>query len=582
MADLIAQGPRREQRWRRALVPGEDITIGREAGAWSTAWDEHISRRHIEVRMEQSQLRVEMLDQASNPVFFQGVPTKAFRAQVGQHFVIGNTTFTLVEETASVAALPNLPVTEQTFSPEYLRHFRFRDPGDRLEILSQLPEQISRATTTLDLHDHLLRAVFEGIPSANAAAVCAVDDASRDEISFLHWDRTDAKQLNASRRLISQAVKSKQTVVHTWKSGQDDFTQREGTDWAFCVPFGAEFAKGWALYVSGTTDQQIRRVDGVPDLREQMKFAEIAVTTVGSFHQVRSLQQQQASLGQFFSEPVINALRDGDTDETLAPREVEVTVLFCDLRGFTRTTEQFADDLLGLLNRVSDALGVLTKHILHEGGVIGDFHGDAAMGFWGWPLPQKDAAVRAARAALAICREYQQVAQQVDHSLAEFRIGVGIASGRVVAGKIGTVDQVKVTAFGPAVNLASRLENMTKHLNAPILIDAATARIIDEAEIPEVRRRRLAVIRPYGMDNDIDVHELIPSFEDYPVLDAEGIARYEAALDAFVSGDWRTAWEELHKVPAADTAKDFLTTYIASRNRQPPEDWDGVIRLDSK
>ena len=69
-----------------------------------------------------------------------------------------------------------------------------------------------------------------------------------------------------------------------------------------------------------------------------------------------------------------------------------MTVLFCDLRGFSRESERSADDLFGLLERVSRALGVMTHHILEEGGVIGDFHGDAAMGFWGWPIAQADAA----------------------------------------------------------------------------------------------------------------------------------------------------------------------------------------------
>ena len=137
-------------------------------------------------------------------------------------------------------------------------------------------------------------------------------------------------------------------------------------------------------------------------------------------------------------------------------------MLFCDLRGFSRHSERSAEDLLGLLNRVSQALGVTTHEIREQGGVLGDFHGDAAMGFWGWPLAQPDAAVRACLAALAIRAEFAATAQRPDDPLADFRVGIGIATGRAVAGKIGTVDQVKVTVFGPVVNLASRLEGMTK------------------------------------------------------------------------------------------------------------------------
>ena len=87
---------------------------------------------------------------------------------------------------------------------------------------------------------------------------------------------------------------------------------------------------------------------------------------------------------------------------------------------------------------------------------------------------------------------------------------------------------------------------------------------------------------PYGMTTAIDVHEVLPCSDQFPMLTDEHLAAYESALDAFVSGDWTTAWETLHQVPAADTSKDLLTTYIASRSRTAPPDWDGIIRLQSK
>src|SRR5690606_16637136 len=147
-------------------------------------------------------------------------------------------------------------------------------------------------------------------------------------------------------------------------------------------------------------------------------------------------------------------------------------------RGFTRQSEQSQHQLLELLQRVSDALGVMTGEILRQGGVVGDFHGDAAMGFWGWPLDQTDAVGRAARAALTIRDAFYgqgilgslTAASQAATGLRTgrdagrygFHCGIGLATGRAVVGRIGTVDQVKVTAFGPVVNLASRLEGMTK------------------------------------------------------------------------------------------------------------------------
>jgi adenylate cyclase len=258
-------------------------------------------------------------------------------------------------------------------------------------------------------------------------------------------------------------------------------------------------------------------------------------------------------------------------------------VLFCDLRGFSLHTERHADDLFELLHRVSRALGVMTRQILNEGGVVGDFQGDAAMGFWGWPLAQQDAVARTCSAALAIRREFEEAARQPDSPLAEFHVGIGIATGKAVAGKIGTPDHVKVTVFGPVVNLASRLEGMTKIIRAPILLDQATARAV-RRHVPRdlARVRRLAVVRPYGLDTPLEVSELLPPESQYPLLTDKHLEHCEAALDAFLAGRWTEAFELLHRTPPQDLVTDFLTVFIAQHNRTPPTGWNGVIPLSSK
>ncbi len=534
---------------------------------------------------------MKVLSSASNPVFFQGAAVTQCRVHSGEHFVIGGTTFSVTDEDVSVSIDVPPPVTEQAFSPEYLRRLRFRDPDHRIEILSRLPEQVASASGNQELYEQVVRVLLEGIPKANAAALVVVTLGPEPTIEFLHWDHMDAdavsREISPSQRLIVEAVEGSESVVHTWGSTNSgrEFTADDNIDWAFCTPIQGPACPGWAIYVSGSAaDDPADSPDDVADLRDELKFAEVVATTLSSFCEVRRLQRNQAALGQFFSPPVIAALGDGDPDQILAPREVDVTVLFCDLRGFSLETERSADDLFGLLKRVSDALGVLTKHILNQGGVVGDFHGDAAMGFWGWPLPQENAAWHAACAALAIRREFNEAAKRANHPLANFRIGMGMASGRAVAGMIGTSDQVKVTAFGPVVNLASRLETMTKRLNASILLDAETSRQVCSApnSLIDVRVRRLAVVRPYGLKNEIAISELLPPEDEYPLLSDHHIRQYELALDAFLQGDWSTAWEKLHEVPAADPSKDFLTMYIAARNRTVPHNWDGVIQLDSK
>src|SRR5262249_27611832 len=161
------------------------------------------------------------------------------------------------------------------------------------------------------------------------------------------------------------------------------------------------------------------------------------------------LGRQQAGLSQFFAPVVIEALAADDPEEVLAPRETEVSVLFCDLRGFSKTSERSASDLIGLLERVSRALGVMTHQILDQGVVRGACQGAAGMGFGRWPRAEPAATQKAALGAWGIRAQFEAAAREPNHPLADFRVGIGIATGRAVAGKIGTADHVKVTVFGP-------------------------------------------------------------------------------------------------------------------------------------
>lgn len=593
MAALIAQGGHPHQRWRRTLRPGERFVLGREAGAWAANWDHHISRKHAMACWSEGRLHVDRLPDTPNPIFVGGQEADHFHLQPGEHFVIGDTTFTLSSEEVDVTSEMPRPVEEQTFSSEYLQRIRFRNADQRIEVLSRLPDVISGAVNDVELFIRLVNMLLAGIPRASAVALVTADRARPDaDVRVLHWDRRLAtgEVFQPSQRLILEAVTRRQSVLHVWSAARDAkapvFTISENIDWAYCTPVLGEACPGWGVYVAG------RFASGATpsptptnpsDLREEIKFTELVAATLSSLRQNQLMQRKQAALRNFFSPAVLDMIAAEDPDLVLAPRETEVSVLFCDLRGFSREAERNAGDLLGLLDRVSKALGVMTHHILEQGGVFGDFQGDAAMGFWGWPISQPDFVERACLAALAIRMEYESAGRQVGHPLANFRMGIGLATGRAVAGRIGTVDQVKVTVFGPVVNRASRLEGMTKFLHTPILLDEATARAVRE-QVPRrlARCRRLAVVKPYGLDTAIEVSELLPPVSDHPDLTDEHLAAYEAALDAFLAGQWSEAIELLHRVPAQDRVKDFLTIFIAQHNRTPPTNWNGVIPLSSK
>lgn len=612
MPDLIAQGPLSENRWRRELptpTSGTEIVIGRADADWNVPWDGMISRSHVCLTpVADDRVEVRCMTTARNAVFYRGTKTMRFTLVPGDHFVIGGTTFTLANRPGASDSSATAALTEHAFNHVLLRRKHYRDAASRIEMLSRLPDLITSSGSDEELLVRVTSVLLQATPLASAVAIAAVDPTDADEqeldVTLLHYDsRVPGKQgAPVSARLVRTAIEQRESVLHLWSNGPADvtvYTASEGVDWAFCVPLRSEACPGWCLYVTGQlvpgADGNLERsmMAAPDDLQDDVKFAELVGTTIANLRQSRRLERRQSAMRHFFAPLVMNALAGKDTDEVLAPREANLAVMFCDLRGFTQRSERDADQLLSLLANVSDALGIMTRHILDTDGVIGDFHGDAAMGFWGWPFKQKDAAVRAADAAFRI------VANSTE-SMSEngFRCGIGIATGRAVAGRIGTVDQVKVTAFGPVVNLASRLEGMTKMFGAKVIVDADTATAVRSSDTCSLRLRRLARVRPAGLEKDIDAWELLnedpvsssvlPDARnlensdvdaDAEMLSDEQIASYESALDSLIEGDWDAAFRHLQRLPASDRPRDVLLSLILRHNRIAPPDWSGVISL---
>jgi adenylate cyclase len=596
VADLIAQGIESQQRWRRPLPAGELLLLGRGEGMLTIPWDKKVSRQHAEIRWDQGILKVHKLPSARNPITFRSQELNSFEIKPGEHFLIGDTTFTLADDRIEINASSPPPADQRAYALKEIQAARYRDADLRIDVLSRLPSLIAGADEDEELFARLVNMLLAGIPRADGIALVSVETAVNDrpKAQVLHWDRrrpSQGENFRPSEQLILQSVSQGKSVSFVWSGSEDsshlpEFTMTGGIDWSYCTPIPGDDSEGWAIYVFGRFG-----FDGLggppsvtsPELLADLKFTELVASILSALRQVRRLQRKQAVLSQFFSPVVIESLADDDPEVVLAPRKTEVSVLFCDLRGFSLESERNAHDLMGLLERVSKALRVMTYHIMDSGGVVGDFQGDAAMGFWGWPIDQGDSARRACLAALEIRTQFEANARRQGHPLANFQMGIGIASGTAVAGKIGTVDQAKVSVFGPVVNLASRLEGMTKILHAPILLDEATARLARTQIPPEMARfRRLAKIKPYGMDTPQEVTELLPPETECPYLTDQHIRSYESALDSLHAGRWSEALSFLSKVPSEDQVKDFLTVFIASHNRIPPEGWNGIIPLTRK
>jgi adenylate cyclase len=587
---LVAQGPAAADTWSRPLPADGTVVLGRDPGAWAAAWEPFLARRHAELTARGDRLRVRRLPAAANPVFHAGRPADAFDLRPGGAFVVGRTTFTFADPATPTYGPPadpaDGPVRTLAAAHGELDRLAFRDAPHRLDVLSKLPGVIAGAADDADLSARLCDMLLAGVRKADAVALVTPG-------RVLHADRRRAgPPFEPSRRLVAEAVGAKaRTVLHVFggkaAAGEQSFTLQAGYDWAFCTPVPGDACQGWAVYLTGRSGGADASTLLAPwaenDLRDDVKFAELVADVLGALRSVQVLRERQGVFRRFFSPGVMNLLSGRDAGLALEPREADVTVLFCDLRGFSREVERAGTDLLAVLNRVSAALGVMTENILRHRGAIADFLGDAALGFWGWPLDHPTKAEDACRAALGIRAAFETAAREPGHPLAGFRVGVGVASGRAVAGGIGTADQAKVTVFGPVVNLASRLQDMTKLLRVPILLDEPTAEAVRAHTPPDVARvRRLARVKPSGLSTPLTVAELVPPAGPGEVLTNEHVAAYEQGLEAFHAGEWDDALRLLRQLPAEDRGTDLLTQFILTNNRTPPTNWPGVIPLGSK
>ena len=566
------------------LADNRQLVLGRADEAdVATAWDERISRRHAELQASRDGVVVQRVAESTNPIFVDGVEVTTARITSGQSFVIGDSRFE-VQQVTQTDSPRNQTVQQLAIDRQQLQRVRYDDAAKRIDVLTSLPSVIRESGIERDLHVRLASLLLAGIQNADGVAIVGLADNVRPRVFHQEQRFETGESMQPSSRLIANAMEQQTTILHVWDnaaSTDTQYTQVAGFAWAFCTPF-SDLSGDRALYVTG------RGVQETPETSERrlhadIKFTEFIAEVISALQRQRRLERQQSGLRQFFSPPILEALgRDLDTS-LLEPRECDVTVLFCDLRGFSHRAEEESANLTGLLERVSLALEVMTSQILRFGGVTGDFQGDAALGFWGWPIASDEAPLNACRAALAIREEFARAQADPEHPLRDFETSIGIAHGRAVAGKIGTREQVKVTVFGPVVNLASRLESMTRELHVSVLVDENLDQLIRQKLSPsEGRVRRLLQVLPYGMDRSLLVSELVPPESRLPALTDQHLADFERGVTSFIAGKWSDAWKYLHRMPAEDRAQDYLAMLITQHDRKAPADWDGIVRIKKK
>jgi adenylate cyclase len=263
----------------------------------------------------------------------------------------------------------------------------------------------------------------------------------------------------------------------------------------------------------------------------------------------------------------------------------ELTVLFSDIRGFTSLSEKLAPEQL--VHMLNDYLTPMTDVVFENGGTLDKYMGDAIMAFFGAPVGQPDHALRACRTA---CQMLEKLAvlnlRWAADGLPPISIGIGLNTGPMVVGNMGSQSRFDYTVMGDAVNLGSRLEGTNKIYGTSAIISEATyAQVKDQ-----VLARELDSVAVKGKDKPVHIFELIglgkPSATFQAASGPQLIAAYEAALALYRTGRFEEARAAFRKIEAAwpndGAARHMIHRAEEMLGKPVPEDWDGVSRLHEK
>ncbi len=312
-----------------------------------------------------------------------------------------------------------------------------------------------------------------------------------------------------------------------------------------------------------------------------------AVTSWSFWREEKSRAYIHDAFDKYLSPELVDRIAADPGQLELGGEERDMTVMFSDIRSFSRISEKMAPQQL--IAFLIELLTPLTDALLARKATLDKYIGDAILAFWNAPLDDPDQHANAAHAALDMIREMQGLnARQsglVGPWPGEVTIGIGLNAGRCCVGNMGSKRRLSYSLIGDAVNLASRLEGLTKVYGVPILMGNKLAENIPEFAVIEVD-----AVRVVGRDAPERIHALLGRPEDTA---DEGFVKlrdaFAAMLTAYRAQDWDAAEAALGK---AKTAGDpfgvakltaLYETRIARFRETPPGDgWDGVYEATEK
>ena len=300
----------------------------------------------------------------------------------------------------------------------------------------------------------------------------------------------------------------------------------------------------------------------------------------GYFIESRNKRQLTSLFGQYVPPELVEEMARDPEHYSMEGKSEELTVLFSDVRDFTTLSEGLdPKELTRLMNAY---LGEMTQVIRRQRGTLDKYIGDAIMAFWGAPVADPAHARQAVLTAL----EMQRAVRRLDapfkaQGWPELHIGIGVNSGMMTVGDMGSPIRQAYTVMGDAVNTASRLEGLTKRYGVGILVGESTRLLVDDVLFREVDR-----VRPKGKDDPLAIYEPLGLAAEVPAELADELKLWQQALRLYRARDWDAVELQLYHLQQRAPGCILYRLYgerIAHYRVNPPEEgWEGVTTFDTK
>jgi len=297
---------------------------------------------------------------------------------------------------------------------------------------------------------------------------------------------------------------------------------------------------------------------------------------------ISSEKRMKSTMSRYMDPTLADQMMSGKESDIMGGQDTIATVLFSDIRSFTTITESLGAQ--GTVEFLNEYFEIMVDCITTEGGMLDKFIGDAIMAAFGIPMAHEDDEDRGVRAAIAMMtrlNDYNQT--RLDKGLMAIDHGMGLNTGKIVAGNIGSKKRMDYTMIGDGVNLAARLESACKQYSAHILISEYTkaklkgtyrVRYIDDVIVK-------GKTEPVGVYEVLDYHtdETFPNLMDNVNYFNEGRKHYR-------EGNWDKAIKSFQEALKANPNDKLTNTYIEDRckvlKKKPPKDWKGIWVMTSK